>query len=90
MKYREVKQKLESKGFYLSAHQTDYELPMLHFQHPKIKGKDCEITLQFSHDTQMPEDVENGEREYSFDEDWFLDAEISTFESTIDMSLSYM
>ena len=66
MKYREVKQKLESKG------------------------KDCEITLQFSHDTQMPEDVENGEREYSFDEDWFLDAEISTFESTIDMSLSYM
>jgi len=90
MKYREIKQKLESRGFYLSAHQTDYELPMLHFQHPRIKGKDWEITLQFSHDAKMPEDVYNGEREYSFDEDWVLDAEISTFETTIDISIAFM
>lgn len=90
MKYREIKQKLESKGFYLSAHQSDYLLPMLHFQHPTITGKNWEITLHFSHDTIVPEDVENGEREYSFDEEWFLDAEISAFESGIDISISYM
>ena len=89
MKYREVKQKLEAKGFYLSGYQTDYELPMFHFQHPKIKANNWEITLQFSHETQMPEDVLYG-REYSFDEDWVLDAEISTFESNVDISLSFM
>lgn len=69
MKYRITKEKLEAKGFYLSAHQTDYELPMLHYQHPTIKGSNWEITLHFSHDTVIPEDVENG-REYSFDEEW--------------------
>ena len=90
MKYREIKEKLEAKGFYLSAHQSDYLLPMLHFQHPSIGSNKWEITLHFSHDTIMPEDVENGEREYSFDEEWVLDAEISAFESGIDISISYM
>jgi hypothetical protein len=89
MKYRIAKEKLEEKGFYLSAHQTDYELPMLHFQHPTIKGSDWEITLHFSHDTEIPEDVMNG-REYSFDEEWVLNAEISSIESTIDISISFM
>jgi len=32
----------------------------------KEKGSDCEITLYFSHVTELPEDVMNG-REYSFD-----------------------
>jgi len=90
MKYREIKQKLEARGFEFAGHQTDYDLPMLHYNHPSIKSSDWAITLQFSHDTQMPEDVYNGEREYSFDEDWVLDAEISTFETTIDVSISYM
>jgi hypothetical protein len=89
MKYRIAKEKLEAKGFYLSAHQTDYELPMLHYQHPTIKGSNWEITLHFSHDTVIPEDVENG-REYSFDEEWVLDAEISAIESAIDISISFM
>lgn len=89
MKYRIAKEKLEAKGFYLSAHQTDYELPMLHFQHPKIKAPNWEITLHFSHDTEIPEDVIDG-REYSLDEEWVLDAEISAFESIIDISISFM
>jgi len=89
MKYREIKQKLEARGFQFDGHQTDYDMPMLHYNHPTIKSSNWAITLQFSHDTVIPEDVENG-REYSFDEDWVLDAKISTFETTIDISVSYM
>ena len=89
MKYKIAKEKLEAKGFYLSAHQTDYELPMLHYQHPLIKASNWEITLYFSHDTIIPKDVING-REYSFDEEWVLNAEISAIESAIDISISYM
>jgi hypothetical protein len=89
MKYREIKQKLEARGFKFDAFQSDYELPMLHYAHPTIKSSNWAITLQFSHDTVIPEDVEDG-REYSFDEDWILDAEISTFETNIDISVSFM
>jgi hypothetical protein len=87
MTYREIKEKLESRGFALTASQTDYELPMLHFTNPKLLN--CEVTIQFSHDTVIPEDVKDG-REYSFDEDWILDAEISTFETDFDISMSFM
>lgn len=89
MTYREIKQKLEAKGFELSASQTDYELPMLHFRNPKLSSKLWEVSICFSHDTIIPEDVQEG-REYSFDEDWVLDAEISSFQSDFDISMSFM
>lgn len=89
MKYREIKEKLENKGFFLSGCQTDCELPTLHYEHPTIKDSNEEITLYFSHNTILPEDVENG-REYSFDEEWVLNAEIKAIESSIDVSISFM
>lgn len=89
MKYREIKQKLEAKGFVLSGQQTDYDIPMLHFRNPKLSSKLWEVTIQFSHDTVIPEDVQEG-REYSFDEEWVLDAEISSFQSDFDISMSFM
>lgn len=89
MTYREIKQKLEAKGFVLSGQQTDYDMPMLHFRNPKLSSKLWEVTIQFSHDTVIPEDVQEG-REYSFDEDWVLDAEISSFQSDFDISMSFM
>ena len=89
MKYREIKENLETRGFIFSGSQTDYDLPMLHFSNPKLSNKLWEITLQFSHDTVIPEDVEKG-REYSLDEEWVLDAEIISFESNFDISMSFM
>jgi len=89
MTYREIKEKLESRGFALTASQTDYELPMLHFSNNKLSCKNWQITIYFSHNVVIPEDVQEG-REYSFDEEWVLNAEISGFHSDIDMSMSFM
>jgi hypothetical protein len=89
MTYREIKEKLEIRGFKQTAFQTDYELPMLHFTNPKLSCKNWEVTIYFSHDVIIPEDVQKG-RQYSFDEEWVLDAEISSFHSDFDMSMSFM
>ena len=89
MKYREIKEKLETNGFYMEAYQSDYELPMLHFEHTNMKGSNWGITLVFSHDVNINDYVKDNE-EYSLVDGWILDMEIIRVEFSYDIGISYM
>ena len=89
MKYREIKEKLDAKGFQYSGCQTDCELPMVHFDHPKIKSDNWGITIQFDRDINVNDFVEEDE-EYSVTEGFILDVDVSSVEFGYNVSISFM
>jgi hypothetical protein len=86
MLYRELKKLLIDYGFKLEWVQTSGNLDMLEFIHPNIKGV---IVVDFDYDFELPEDVNNG-REFSYDEDWILEAPIQSIDFDIDVSIAFL
>ena len=89
MKYKDIKYKLQEKGFELKYVQTSGNLEMLHFEHPNIEGI---INVDFKYDEPIPQDILDG-REFNYNDDnetWLLDFPILSIRFDIDVSISFV